>query len=126
MDESKGFHFYRRELFLYFGVYFAYLIYGFWTLFGLREELQQHSGHTRDPYNYELDIFNNYVRVNWHWYILHAVISTTSRFFISANKMGMVYAFVSVPSLLTILPLKMAAFVLAMLCNTILDLAALL
>ncbi|XP_036345774.1 uncharacterized protein LOC118755025 [Rhagoletis pomonella] len=66
MDESKGFHFYRRELFLYFGVYFAYLIYGFWTLFGLREELQQHSGHTRDPYNYELDIFNNYCKQDGH------------------------------------------------------------
>ncbi|XP_054732901.1 protein-cysteine N-palmitoyltransferase Rasp [Anastrepha obliqua] len=115
MDQLPRFHFYRRELCLYFGVYFAYLIYGLWTLFELREVLQEHSGYTRDPYNYELDIFNDYLRFNWHWYILHAVITTTSRAFLSENKMGIVFACVSIPSLLSILPLNMMVFVMAML-----------
>lgn len=107
VPKLQGYHFYKRELCLYFGIYFTYLIYGLWTLFDLREVLQQRSRYTRDPFNYELDIFNNYVRSNWYWYILHAVIATASRFFFNPDNIGFAFACVSVPSLLSILPFKM-------------------
>ncbi|XP_011181314.1 protein-cysteine N-palmitoyltransferase Rasp [Zeugodacus cucurbitae] len=110
LSQMQGFHFYKRELCLYFGVYFAYLIYGLWILWDLREVLQQRSGYTRDPFNYELDIFNSYITSNWYWYFLHAIIATFSRAFFKLDYIGCAYACVSVPSLLYILPLKMNMF----------------
>ncbi|XP_069968350.1 protein-cysteine N-palmitoyltransferase Rasp [Bactrocera oleae] len=110
VPKLQGYHFYKRELCLYFGVYFAYLIYGLWILFDLRKVLQQRSGFTRDPFNYELDIFNNYVRSNWHWYIVHAIIATGSKFFFNRDNIGLAFACVSIPSLLSTLQFRMNIF----------------
>ncbi|XP_067648301.1 protein-cysteine N-palmitoyltransferase Rasp [Eurosta solidaginis] len=111
----KQLNFCRHEFCIYFGVYIAYLMYGVYTLLQLRGVLQQNSGFSRDPYNYELDIFNDYLRRNWHWYLFHAIATTVARLFLTASTMSIVFACLSVPSLLSIFPLKMLSYLLAML-----------
>uniref|UniRef100_W8C871 Protein-cysteine N-palmitoyltransferase Rasp n=1 Tax=Ceratitis capitata TaxID=7213 RepID=W8C871_CERCA len=115
MEEVSRLVFHRSEICLYYAVYFAYLLYGLWTLFSLRDELQHKAGYIRDPYNYELDIFNNYIQLNWHWYLAHAVITTVSRFVLTKENMGISFACVSLTSLLISLPWKMFVFVVILL-----------
>ncbi|XP_037939731.1 protein-cysteine N-palmitoyltransferase Rasp [Teleopsis dalmanni] len=76
----------KLEITVYFSVYIAYLIYGLWKLYQVRNDIirtaifQFAEGwklleRPRDDSNDELENFTAYIIGNWHWYVLHIFVS---------------------------------------------------
>ncbi|XP_016966748.1 protein-cysteine N-palmitoyltransferase Rasp [Drosophila biarmipes] len=83
----------RCEIFVYFGVYIAYIVVGLYKIYGLRDHIAKEakfqfpegwsffpfSQRRRDDSNDELENFGDFIASFWPFYLLHAVVQGVVR-----------------------------------------------